>query len=1042
MDNKKLLVVTLSIFLYVLLIHPYKGFGQTYFNGNQNQPIQQYEQQPMPTLTGVSPKALYEQGFTEGTAIALKAFSGTTATTPAFTPNLTIQGLPNQFSPYGVAPDGVVLRLTSGAINALQTQLANLLTSEYMIKYIGTSLNGENFAGDFCWATANWTCPFGCLGSCGSCSGGTYTPNGCGDGPFSPCSYGGSCCADAKYGVQLTDDCQPSGCPLPAGDGILMYYDKANVTLAWSPNTCPGGVPTSLNIGIQLYFDGNTPSWASQWWPNNCPDSNWSSGPGSAPLYVGDINYRADISIVGTLTGNGYAAVNNISINATATPSFTSATTAWGPDTYFSFPPGSVHVNSVSLPGFYVQALNWSCSIFGWNPCQSIATWINGLVSGYLQGTVQSTIQNALNTQLPTMLNSGLGLPLDINKLLGEPLNLSTNCYLFGAYPDPAGGLYGDCYGVKFPLDFGLLPAIYTPYYTSNSASCDKSCVDMTSFNPTNVLLTNPPTTGVKVAANVFNSTTVPSGTYLFGGSTHTIQYAGQPYDLGIGMSQDVLNELLYDIYLSGLACIDININTYPSLASYLNINAFARFAPAIAQIADPNSYVSISLIPRSSGTNNPPPTSLQLGRNLSETFTSGTLTTSMIYAALPNYQIDFYAQVGGVQQRMFTLNWNLQAGADISYLVPTPLPPSTYGALMVNFLLVPKITQVTNIYPGITQDMVHGIAQIIPVLLSTVLGGYIQAPINLGALGINVGFYYIGPDPNALDADADGTPDFLSAYAYAYGPLNWQGILGAPRYQALMQNGAPHAYILVPDGQDIGKQTSGPVVLNTLNVNGIQSKMLGISSSNTVINYAGYDPMNYNAQLEYTYRLDDGLWSPFTTSTEATLPVLTEGVHTFEVMAKNKGNFSDLTPACLTFRVDTVPPAISVTNMQNGATTGTNVELDLKVSDYQTPSDEIAVAYSLDGSPSKSLGSSRQILLSFLSPGKHSVIITATDASDNTSTLDFSFATKSSSSSGCAWLGTQGTSGSSGIMFLLIPLTGIGFLILRRRLVLQRHRR
>ena len=631
---------------------------------------------------------------------------------------------------------------------------------------------------------------------------------------------------------------------------------------------------------------------------------------------------------------------------------------------------------------------------------------------------------------------------MDINAKLGEPLNLSKNCYLFGAYPDPAGGLYGDCYGVKFPLDFGLLPAIYTPYYTSNSASCDKSCVDMTSFNPTNVLLTNPPTTGVKVAANVFNSTTVPSGTYLFGGSTHTIQYAGQPYDLGIGMSQDVLNELLYDIYLSGLACIDININTYPSLASYLNINAFARFAPAIAQIADPNSYVSISLIPRSSGTNNPPPTSLQLGRNLSETFTSGTLTTSMIYAALPNYQIDFYAQVGGIQERMFTLNWNLQAGADISYLVPTPLPPSTYGALMVNFLLVPKITQVTNIYPGITQDMVHGIAQIIPVLLSTVLGGYIQAPINLGALGINVGFYYIGPDPKALDADADGTPDFLSAYAYAYGPLNWQGILGAPRYQALMQNGAPHAYILVPDGQDIGKQTSGPVVLNTLNVSGIQSKMLGISSNNTVINYAGYDPMNYNAPLEYTYRLDDGLWSPFTTSTEATLPVLTEGVHTFEVMAKNKGNFSDLTPACLTFRVDTVPPAISVTNMQNGATTGTNVELDLKVSDYQTPSDEIAVSYSLDGSPSKSLGSSRQILLSFLSPGKHSVIITATDASDNTSTLDFGFATKSSSSSGCAWLGTQGTSGSSGIMFLLIPLTGIGFLILRRRFVLQRHRR
>jgi len=830
--------------------------------------------------------------------------------------------------------------------------------------------------------------------------------------------------------VNINDNCVPAGCNIPGGDGIIIYYDKADVTLNWSPNTCPGGAPASLNIGITLSFDGITPSWASAAWPTGCYD-NKKGVP--YPVNIADINYRADLPVLGTESSNIYAAVDNLRITAKATPSFTTSTGgSWGPDEWFSFPPGAVNVSNVTLTNFYVQALTWSCSIFGWNPCAELATWINGLISGAVQGYVTGAVQNALNTQLPAMLNSALGLPLNINALFGEPFNLSQNCYLLGMYPaNGATGMTGDCYGIKFPLDFGMLPAIYTPYYSSNNASCDQAGININSFNPTNVLLTNPPTTKQDVAANVFNSSTVPSG-----------PYAGQPYDIGIGMSQDVLNELLYNIYLTGLTRVDINVNKYPSLASYLNVNAFAALSPAIVKIADPNSYVSILLIPRSSGTNNPPPTFLQLGHTLSQQFASGTLSTNMIYAELPNYQIDFYAMVGGVKERMFTLNWDLKAGLNLDYLVPQPLPPSTYGVLQVNFLLVPRITQIVNIYPGITPYMVHGIAQVIPFILSTALGGYIKMPINLGALGINVGFWYIGPDVNAADADANGTPDFLSGYAYAYGPLDWATILGAPRYQALEQNGAPRAYIVVPNGKSIG-MTSGPLALSSLSINGKQSKLLNLKPKNSIINFTGYDPMNYNAPLEYSYSIDGGLWSPFTTSTQATLPVLTEGVHMFEVMAKNKGNFSNLTPACLTFRVDTVPPSISVGNLKNGASVGSSITLNLKVSDYQTSSNELAVAYSLDGSPFKPVGSLRKIALYYLAVGSHHLVITATDNSGNTSKLNLNFVSKASSSLGCGWggvsTGTGGYGSGAGAMFILI--LGLGFLMLKRKIVLQRQK-
>ncbi len=1054
-----------------------------------------------PAYTKQSYQQVFKQGFDFERAQIL---SSTTQPQAAAQPQLTPQGLPDNYSTDGVMPDGLVVRLTNNAIAALPAQLANMLESQYINQYLNAAIVTQTFSGNFCYAEPNWTCPFKCLGNCGQCSGNSYTLTGCGAGAINACNsgqtttcswsagtstcgvtnscyscqttgqtwqctsnggYPSDCCGSVPYGGEITDNCQPSACALPANDGIVLYYDKAAVTIAQNPITCPGYAPATLNISIVLSYDGITPSWAPvQPWPT-CSNPN---GNGSPPIAVGDINYTATLPVIGTMSGNGYAAANEIDIQAYATPAITTGTTTWGPDTTLSFTAAGVGVSSVTMPGFYVTLITWSCSIFGWDPCLDyLDPWLNGMISGMAQGMVQSAVTSMLNAQLAKMLNSAIGLPLDLNSKIGNPFTLGTNCYLLGLYPEPNctsqlgySGMYGDCYGLKIALDFGMLPAIYTPYYNAGNA-CDNSCVDTTSFNPVNVLLQNPPTTGVNVAANVFNNDTVPSGSYLYGGTSVPIPWSGYPYDLGIGLSQDVLNELLYDLYTSGLTCININVNSFPSLASMLNVNAFKAIVPAITDIADPGTYVSIALVPRSSGSNTPPPIYAQLGHTLSvnsfaagSTWSSGTgynqsnsLTTSMIYADIPNYQIDFYATVGGIPERMFTLNWNLQAGVDVNYLVPTPLggngEPTTFGVLHLGALLVPQINGITNIYPGITPYMAHGISQLIPTILSAAIGTTINMPINLGALGINVGFWYIGPDPEAVDADGNGTPDFLSMYAYAYGNLNWSAILPSSQYNALTTQGAPRAYIVVPNGSDVGL-APGPLALGTLNVDGKQSKQLGLQPLNSTINYVGYDPMDYNAPLEYTYRIDGGLWSPFTVSTQAELPYLTEGVHTFEVMAKNEGGFSNLTPACLTFRVDSVPPTLSVKNMKNGAVVGSDVEIDTKAWDYQTPADQIAVKYSLDNGAFKTVstsgsGSSR-IFLDELSMGQHQVVITATDRSGNTSKLDLAFVSKASSSMGCGCAGTRPAGKGDDLGMLLLVMSFMAALMLKRRLAYQKH--
>ena len=77
----------------------------------------------------------------------------------------------------------------------------------------------------------------------------------------------------------------------------------------------------------------------------------------------------------------------------------------------------------------------------------------------------------------------------------------------------------------------------------------------------------------------------------------------------------------------------------------------------------------------------------------------------------------------------------------------------------------------------------------------------------------------------------------------------------------------------------------------------------------NTTVAWLGADPWKAttDTELQYAYRLDDGVWSHYVSDTNIILEALPSGEHTFEVRARDLDLNVDPTPASVTFTV--VPP-------------------------------------------------------------------------------------------------------------------------------------
>lgn len=94
------------------------------------------------------------------------------------------------------------------------------------------------------------------------------------------------------------------------------------------------------------------------------------------------------------------------------------------------------------------------------------------------------------------------------------------------------------------------------------------------------------------------------------------------------------------------------------------------------------------------------------------------------------------------------------------------------------------------------------------------------------------------------------------------------------------------------------------------------------ISATSVVFTVTGGDNLTPTGSLVFSWRLDNGSFSPFSPQTQVSFTGLTPGPHTFEVKARDLAGNEDPTPATRSFTISTLE--ILITQPANGATVPT----------------------------------------------------------------------------------------------------------------------
>jgi hypothetical protein len=153
-----------------------------------------------------------------------------------------------------------------------------------------------------------------------------------------------------------------------------------------------------------------------------------------------------------------------------------------------------------------------------------------------------------------------------------------------------------------------------------------------------------------------------------------------------------------------------------------------------------------------------------------------------------------------------------------------------------------------------------------------------------------------------------------------------------------------------------------------------------------TVIRVTGYDDMTPSDSLWYSWRINSGFWKPWSPSNEIIVGPLLEGTHTVEVRAIDEAGIVDITPAKVTFRIDSVPPDIYTDEREVFRTE--NPVIKVKFWDFGTR--RIKVSWKLESGGIRTdwtdwEESPSHIKLEGLTEGWHTLVIRAKDEVGNT---------------------------------------------------------
>ncbi|MBI2890799.1 MAG: hypothetical protein HYY13_08435 [Nitrospirae bacterium] len=219
--------------------------------------------------------------------------------------------------------------------------------------------------------------------------------------------------------------------------------------------------------------------------------------------------------------------------------------------------------------------------------------------------------------------------------------------------------------------------------------------------------------------------------------------------------------------------------------------------------------------------------------------------------------------------------------------------------------------------------------------------------------------------------------------------------------------------------------------------LNGYQSAdAYGLDPHGGSVISVGYeDRYSHPSEMVYSHRVDGGAWSHFRAESEITLPPLLEGLHSVEVMSRNRLGVVDSSPAVVRFWMDHVAPIIRVNGLQGDRTVLTHSPaFNVQVADFVAGPTDLYVSYRLDGADWQIIPAETTLQFEGLAEGEHLLEVRASDPAGNgrAEELRFEVATpeEKASEGGCETVVGHGSNGSA----VYLAALGLALIALRRR--------
>lgn len=352
-------------------------------------------------------------------------------------------------------------------------------------------------------------------------------------------------------------------------------------------------------------------------------------------------------------------------------------------------------------------------------------------------------------------------------------------------------------------------------------------------------------------------------------------------YHLGIALSDNYLDKTFFDAYQAGLLCLNVD----SSISALLSSSLFRTFLPSLGVLTQGQDVpMLIALRPKEAP-------SVIVGKGTTKIVGGQEIPDDpLLRLSMKSVQIDFYALVEERQSRLFSLTTDLTLPLSLKFKTDPATGKTTVQPVLANLEDVAQNIVATN------SEMLSENPQVVAELLEAIIG--LVQPVIAGVLKpIELpefqGFKLKVRDARGAVKYGAPAPGFEHLALLADLELAAQALVMTAETEARLSR------LVVPDAREIvNGQKARPVAVIDVEGSGLLHNDL-----------KGY---------EFAFRVDRGLWSPWTRSArlEVRAPVLVlPGAHLVEVAAREIGNpdSEDLSPAAVPVMIDYDAPTIAL---------------------------------------------------------------------------------------------------------------------------------